>query len=140
MRHGKVFIACIAAWVPAAVVAPRAHATGRLARLLPVDDMREAYVSESLAANLGLRERRLAIDEREAAEDAAVTIRTAIASTDARVVGVRFKAGAAASVELVEARTALTRAELDQVIATYDFAVALVELDRLAAPTPEVNP
>ena len=52
----------------------------------------------------------------------------------------RYAAGAAPPVELLDARTALTRAEVDRVSSSYELAIKLVELERVAALAPEVTP
>src|SRR5204863_8851532 len=46
------------------------------------------------------------------------------------IVARRYAAGSAPPIELLDARTARTRAELDQILARYDFAAKLVELER----------
>ena len=80
---------------------------------------------------------------------AAETARRAIDTAADRVAGSRasyaivsrrYAAGPALAVELLEARTALTRAEVDAFAARYDFALRLVELERATAQAPEANP
>jgi len=49
------------------------------------------------------------------------------------IVSRKYAAGGAPAVDLLEARTTRTRAEVDQIFANYDFAIRLVELERVAA-------
>jgi outer membrane protein TolC len=80
---------------------------------------------------------------------AADTVRRAIDASADRVestrasyalVSRRYAAGAAPPVELLDARTALTRAEVDRISSRYELAIKLVELERVAALAPEVTP
>ncbi len=84
---------------------------------------------------------RIALEVRTAHEAAAVA-RSAIATADARLeaarrgytlVRRRFEEGTASTVELVDARTALTGAELNRVVTAYRYAIRWVELERAAA-------
>ena len=84
---------------------------------------------------------RIALEVRTAHEAASVA-RAAIATADARreaarrsytLVQRRFEEGAASTVELVDARTALTSAELNRVVTAYRYAIRWVDLERAAA-------
>jgi len=52
----------------------------------------------------------------------------------------RYEQGMASQIELLDARTALTGAELNRVLTTYDFYLRRVELDRSAALYPRILP
>lgn len=80
-------------------------------------EVRQAHLSESVA--------RAAIGT---AED-----RVAAARSTYRLVARRYEAGAAPQIELVDARAALTSAELNLVLTRYDHAARWVELERAAA-------
>jgi outer membrane protein TolC len=81
----------------------------------------------------------------QVAEDAARVARTAITTAGDRVASAtrtfelvqrRFAQGLASQLELLDARTALTTAQLNLVVTTYDFYARVTELDRAAALTP----
>lgn len=80
-------------------------------------EVRQAHLAESVA--------RAAI---ATAED-----RVAAARSTYRLVARRYEAGAAPQIELVDARAALTAAELNLVLTRYDHAARWVELERAAA-------
>jgi outer membrane protein TolC len=74
--------------------------------------------------------------------DAATVARAAIATADDRVAAARrtfelvrrrYEAGAASPIELVDARTSLTSAELNRVVTGYQYALRYVDLERAAA-------
>ncbi|MGH7672970.1 MAG: TolC family protein [Gemmatimonadales bacterium] len=74
--------------------------------------------------------------------EAASVAQAAIATAEARreaarrtftLVRRRFEEGAASTIELVDARTALTSAELNRVVTAYRYAIRWVELERAAA-------
>jgi outer membrane protein TolC len=74
--------------------------------------------------------------------DAATVARAAIATADDRLVAARrtfelvrrrYEEGAASPIELVDARTALTSAELNRVVTGYQYALRYVDLERAAA-------
>lgn len=76
------------------------------------------------------------------AYDAAVVARAAIATADDhleaarrtyQLVRRRYEEGMATPIELVDARTVLTSAELNRVVTTYGFAMRRVDLERVAA-------
>jgi len=76
------------------------------------------------------------------AYDAAVVARAAIATADDRLaasrrtfelVRRRYEEGAASPIELVDARTVLTAAELNRVVTGYQYAIRYVDLERAAA-------
>ncbi len=80
------------------------------------------------------------------AHDAAVVARTAITTASDRqtaatrtfdLVQRRYGAGLASQLELLDARTALTTAQLNQLITTYDFFQRVVEFERAAALSPQ---
>lgn len=77
---------------------------------------------------LGLEEARVAI--RDAQERRRVT---ALSAEEARralaVEQERYHAGAGSSIEVIDAQVALTRAEANAIRATYDYAVALAQLE-----------
>lgn len=84
---------------------------------------------------------RIALEVRDAHE-AATVARAAIATADARLdaarrtytlVRRRFEEGAASPFELVDARTAMTGAELNRVLTAYRYAIRWVDLERAAA-------
>lgn len=86
-------------------------------------------------------EQAIALDVRNA-YDAAVTARAGIATADVRLeaarrtfelVRRRYEEGVASSIELVDARTAMTSAELNRVLTAYRYAIRRVVLERLAA-------
>ena len=92
--------------------------------------------------------RQIALQVRQAWR-AADTARHAIAASADRVestrasyalVSRRYAAGMAPPIELLDARTALTRAEVDRISSSYELAIKLVELERVAALAPEVTP
>jgi outer membrane protein TolC len=77
--------------------------------------------------------------------DAAIVARTAIATATDRqtaatrtfeLVQRRFGEGLASQLELLDARTALTTAQLNRIITTYDFYQRVVEYERAAALSP----
>jgi outer membrane protein TolC len=83
----------------------------------------------------------IALDVRDAFE-AAVTARAAIATADARLeaarrtfelVRRRYEEGVASPFEFVDARTAMTSAELNRVLTAYRYAIRRVVLERVAA-------
>jgi outer membrane protein TolC len=86
-------------------------------------------------------EERIALEVRTA-YDAAVVARDAIATAASRLdaasrtfelVRRRYEEGVASPVELVDARTALTAAQLNRVVTAYGFALRYVDLERAAA-------
>ncbi|MGE5800861.1 MAG: TolC family protein [Gemmatimonadota bacterium] len=86
-------------------------------------------------------EDRIALEVR-VAYDAAVVAREAIATANDRVeaarrtfelVRRRYEEGVASPIELVDARTSLTSAELNRAVTTYGYAIHYVELERAAA-------
>ncbi|MCC7052088.1 MAG: TolC family protein [Gemmatimonadaceae bacterium] len=79
------------------------------------------------------------------AHDAAVLARTAIGTAADRLAAAtrtfelvqrRFGEGLASQLELLDARTALTGAQVNQLLTTYDFHQRVVEFERAAALTP----
>jgi outer membrane protein len=108
--------------------------------------------AERAADRLATREeelrRQIALQTRQAwraAETARRAITTSgdrVASTRASydIVSRRYAAGAAPQIELLDAQTALTRAEVDQITSTYELAIKLAELERVAALAPEAIP
>ncbi len=84
------------------------------------------------------------------AHDAAVVSRTAIGTATERLAAAtrtfelvqrRYGEGLASQLELLDARTALTTAELNRLITTYDFYQRVVEYERAAAiSSPGVTP
>jgi len=79
------------------------------------------------------------------AHDAAVVARAGIATATARLdaasktfelVQRRFGEGVASQLELLDARTSLTTAQLNRLITTYDFFQRVVDLERAAALSP----
>jgi outer membrane protein TolC len=100
-------------------------------------DLQEAEVRRQIALEV-LQAWRSAETSRRAISTTAERVASARASYE--VVSRKFAAGAAPPVELLDARTTLTRAEVDQVSSTYEFAIRLVELERVAALAPETNP
>jgi outer membrane protein TolC len=86
-------------------------------------------------------EDRIALEVRTAYEAAAVA-HAAIATADDRLeasrrtfqlVHRRYEEGVASPIELVDARTALTSAELNRVVTAYQYAIHYVDLERAAA-------
>lgn len=84
---------------------------------------------------------RIELEVRTAFEGARVA-REAIATADAQLeaarrtlelVRRRYEAGVASPIELVDARTAYTRAQLNRVLTVYGYAMRRVELERAAA-------
>ncbi len=84
---------------------------------------------------------RIALDVRNA-YDAAVVARDAIATADDRLeaarrtfelVRRRYEEGVASPIELVDARTALTAAELNRAVTAYGYVLHYVDLERAAA-------
>jgi outer membrane protein TolC len=84
---------------------------------------------------------RIAVEVRTAHE-AAMVARAEIAAADTRreasrrtfeLVRRRYEEGAASSLELVDARTSFTAAELNRVLTTYRYAIRRVDLERAAA-------
>lgn len=74
--------------------------------------------------------------------DAATVAQTAIATADDRLAAARrtfelvrrrYEEGAASPIELVDARTSLTSAELNRVVTAYQYALRYVDLERAAA-------
>lgn len=74
--------------------------------------------------------------------DAATVARAAIATADDRLAAARrtfelvrrrYEEGAASPIELVDARTAFTSAELNRVVTGYQYALRYVDLERAAA-------
>lgn len=86
-------------------------------------------------------EDRIALEVRTA-YDAAAVARAAIATADDRLaasrrtfelVRRRYEEGAASPIELVDARTVLTSAELNRILTGYQYALRYVDLERAAA-------
>ena len=86
-------------------------------------------------------EDRIALEVRTA-YDAAAVAHAAIATADDRLeaarrtfqlVRRRYEEGVASPIELVDARTALTAAELNRVVTAYQYAIHYVDLERAAA-------
>jgi outer membrane protein TolC len=86
-------------------------------------------------------EDRIALEVRTA-YDAAAVAHTAIATADDRLeaarrtfdlVRRRYEEGVASPIELVDARTGLTAAELNRVVTAYQYAIHYVDLERAAA-------
>jgi outer membrane protein TolC len=86
-------------------------------------------------------EDRIALEVRTA-YDAAAVAHTAIATADDRLeaarrtfqlVRRRYEEGVASPIELVDARTAFTAAELNRVVTAYQYAIHYVDLERAAA-------
>ena len=86
-------------------------------------------------------EDRIALEVRTA-YDAAAVAHSAIATADDRLeaarrtfdlVRRRYEEGVASPIELVDARTALTAAELNRVVTAYQYAIHYVDLERAAA-------
>lgn len=83
----------------------------------------------------------------QVAYDAARVAKTAVATADDRLAAAartfelvqrRYAQGLAPQLELLDARTALTTAQLNRLLTTYDFHARVIELDRAAAlTTPE---
>lgn len=89
-------------------------------------------------------EERVALEVRTAFE-AATVARGAIATADARLAAAehtfelvrrRYEEGIASPIEFVDARTALTAAQLNRVVTAYRYAIHYVELERAAALRP----
>lgn len=89
-------------------------------------------------------EERVVLEVRTAYEAAAVA-REAIATADARLAAAehtfelvrrRYEEGIASPIEFVDARTALTAAQLNRVVTAYRYAIHYVELERAAALRP----
>ncbi len=86
-------------------------------------------------------EDRIALEIRTAHEAAAVArqaiatadVRLAAATATFRLVRRRFEEGAASPFELVDARAALTNAQLNRVLTAYRYAIRRVDLERAAA-------
>ncbi len=107
-------------------------AARRAAALIQVEE------TETLRADL---EERIALEVRSAHE-AAVVARAAIATADDRLatarrtfelVRRRYEEGVATPIEFVDARTALTSAELNRVLTAYRYALRWVDLERASA-------
>ena len=86
-------------------------------------------------------ERRIEIQVRQAYQ-AAVVARGAIETADARLAAARrtfelvtrrWQEGIAPQIELVDARTAFTNAQLNRILTGYEYALRYVELERAAA-------
>ncbi|HKW42363.1 MAG TPA: TolC family protein, partial [Gemmatimonadales bacterium] len=86
-------------------------------------------------------EERIALEVRTA-YDAAAVAHDAIATADARLeaarrtfelVRRRYEEGVASPIELVDARTGLTSAELNRVVTAYQYAIHYVDLERATA-------
>jgi outer membrane protein TolC len=101
---------------------------------------------ETLAVRAAQLDQRIE-EELRAAHAAAADATAAVASADTRigaaqaaydVVATRYQAGAVPQLELIAARTALLRAEIDRITALTDFHLALVELARAADLAPEL--
>lgn len=109
-----------------------------------------ARVEQAAFDGLRLQSRRAEVDrqvarEVETAAATAAVARRAIATAadrlasagqSFRLVERRYGAGLATLVEFIDARTAFTRAQLNQVITTYDYYTRYVELTRAAALDP----
>jgi outer membrane protein len=81
------------------------------------------------------------LDVRQSYE-AAVVARDAIATADDRLAAARrsfelvrrrYEEGLASQVELIDARTAYTNADLNRVITVYRYAIRYIDLERAAA-------
>ena len=79
------------------------------------------------------------------AHDQAVVARTAISTSTDRLTAAtktfelvqrRYSEGLASQLELLDARTALTTAQLNRLITTYDFYQRVIEYERAAALPP----
>jgi outer membrane protein TolC len=107
-------------------------AARRSAATLEVD--RARTLRQDLEDRIGLEVR--------VAYEAATVARAALATADDRLAAARrtfelvrrrYEEGAASPIELVDARTALTSAELNRVITGYQYAMRYVDLERAAA-------
>jgi outer membrane protein TolC len=101
-----------------------------------------------LEAQAAYAERQIALQVRTAWSSATVA-REAIGTAGDRVVAARrtydltrrrYEQGMASQLELLDARTSLTSAELNRVLTTYDYFLRRVELDRAAALYPRSIP
>ena len=103
----------------------------------------QAASLEAERARTGRREaeRRIEMQVRQA-YDAAVVARAAIATADARLaaarrtyelVSRRWQEGMAPQIELIDARTAFTAAQLNRILTGYEYAQRYVDLERAAA-------
>jgi outer membrane protein TolC len=111
------------------------------ARQAELNGQRLATQEQELRRQIALQIRqawRAAETARRAIDSAADRVRSVRGSYE--IVSRRYANGAVPPVELLDARTALTRAEVDQVFARYELAIKLVELERVAALAPEVTP
>ena len=104
--------------------------------------------SRRLEAQAASADRQVALDVRSAWAAAAVA-RDAIRTADDRVAAARrtweltrrrYEQGMASQIELLDARTSLTGAELNRVMTAYDYFLRRVELDRSAALYPRTMP
>jgi len=104
--------------------------------------------SRRLEAQAASADRQVALEVRSAWAAARVA-RDAIATADDRVAAARrtwdltrrrYEQGMAPQMELLDARTSLTGAELNRVMTAYDYFLRRVELDRSAALYPRTMP
>jgi outer membrane protein TolC len=124
-------------WMASVVVSWNLLSGGRdAARIAALD-----YDAERVRTQRRDLEQAIALDVRNAYE-AAVTARAAIATAGDRLeaarqtfqlVHRRFEEGVASPIEFVDARTALTSAELNRVLTAYRYATRWVVLERVAA-------
>ena len=124
-------------WVASLVVSWNLFNGGRDAARRTAADL-EVDRGRTLRRDL---EERIALEVRTA-YDAAAVARAAIATADDRLeaarrtfqlVRRRYEEGVASPIELVDARTALTSAELNRVVTAYQYAMRYVDLERAAA-------
>lgn len=103
-----------------------------------------ALETKRIEAQSAYAERQIALQVRTAWASAKVS-REGIAIADDRVTAARrtydlvrrrYEQGMAPQIELLDARTSLTGAELNRVLTTYDYFLRRVELDRAAALYP----
>lgn len=117
--------------------AERAAAQARARQAeLQEDDLRDGVALEARQAHQAARVARAAIATAEA--------RLASARRSFELVRRRYEEGLAPPVEFLDARTALTSAELNRTLTLYQYAIRRVELIRAAAlaplPRPEATP
>ena len=109
----------------------------------------QAGIEERRLATLALQlERQVSLDVRQA-WGAADVARGAISNADERVAAARrshdlvrrrYEVGSASQLELLDARTQLTAAELNRILTDTDYRLRRVQLDRAAALYPRKLP
>jgi outer membrane protein TolC len=103
------------------------------------DKYKAEHSLEQTKNAVALEVRVAALNLQDATERVASTAENVtLAEETLRLANIRYNAGAAILVEVTDAESALTQARYNLVVAQYDYATALAELERATSTQPEV--